>query len=83
MNETGSITKLFRLARLPRLIKLIDVARFTKLIKSLVGGGSSNRDDKIVAQYMLLYIYQIIRLITIAIIITYFIGCFWWYFCGS
>ena len=49
MSETGSITKLFRLARLPRLIKLIDVARFTKLIKSLVGGGSSNRDDKIVA----------------------------------
>lgn len=83
MDETGSITKLFRLARLPRLIKLIDVARFTKLIKSLVGGGGSNRDDKIVAQYMLLYIYQIIRLITIAIIITYFIGCFWWYFCGS
>ena len=44
---------------------------------------NSSRDEKIVAQYMLLYIYKIFRLIVIAIIITYFIGCFWWYFCNT
>ena len=42
---------------------------------------NSSRDEKIVAQYMLLYVYKIFRLIIIAIIITYFIGCFWFYFC--
>ena len=30
---------------------------------------------------MMLYVYKIFRLIIIAIIITYFIGCFWYYFC--
>lgn len=29
----------------------------------------------------MLYVYKIIRLVIMAIIITYFIGCFWWYFC--
>ena len=77
MEEKGTFTKLFRLARLPRLIKLIDITRFNKLLKSLMQ--NSSRDEKIVAQYMLLYIYKIFRLIVIAIIITYFIGCFWWY----
>ena len=32
---------------------------------------------------MLLYVYKIIRLIIIAIIITYFIGCFWWLICSN
>ena len=29
----------------------------------------------------MLYVYKIVRLVIMAIIITYFIGCFWWYFC--
>ena len=29
-----------------------------------------------------MYAYKIIRLIIIAIIITYFIGCVWFYFCN-
>ena len=33
-DETGGFTKLFRLARLPRLIKLIDVGRFKSILKS-------------------------------------------------
>jgi predicted permease len=39
---------------------------------------NQSRDEKIVAKYMLLYFYKIFRLIIIAVIITYFIGCFWW-----
>ena len=31
---------------------------------------------------MILYVYKIFRLIIIAIIITYFIGCFWFLFCS-
>ena len=29
-----------------------------------------------------MYVYKIIRLIIIAVIITYFIGCFWFYYCN-
>lgn len=70
------LTKLFRLFRLPRLIKLIDISRFNQLIRSFFE--SSSRDERIVAQYMLMYFYKIFRLIIIAIIITYFLGCFWY-----
>ena len=58
------------------MIKLIDISRVNKLIKQFLNNDQS-RDEKIVAQYMLLYFYKIFRLIIIAIIITYFIGCFW------
>jgi fatty acid desaturase len=29
-----------------------------------------------------MYVYKIFRLIIIAIIITYFIGCFWYFYCN-
>ena len=43
----GNLTKLVRLMRLPRLNKLIDISRFSQLIKSLMAN-SSNNDEKIV-----------------------------------
>jgi potassium voltage-gated channel Eag-related subfamily H protein 7 len=33
-DSTGGLTKLFRLFRMPRLIKLIDVGRFKNILKS-------------------------------------------------
>ena len=48
------------------------------MVKSLMS--NSSRDERIVAQYMMLYIFKIFRLIIIAMIITYFIGCIWFYF---
>jgi len=78
-NKT-TLTKLLRLLRLPRLIKLIDISRFKKLIKSF--GGNESRDEKILAQHIILYVYKIIRIIIIAIIISYFIGCIWFFICS-
>ena len=69
------LTKLFRLARLPRLIRLIDISRFNQMLKSFLE--NSSRDERIVAQYMMMYAYRIFRLVIIAIIITFFVGCFW------
>ena len=69
------MTRLFRLFRLPRLIRLIDISRFNRMLKSLLE--KSSRDERIKAQYILMYSYRIFRLVIIAIIITYFIGCFW------
>jgi len=76
LQQNALLTKLFRLFRLPRLIKLIDISRFNQLLRSFFE--SSSRDERIVAQYMLMYFYKIFRLIIIAIIITYFLGCFWY-----
>lgn len=78
--NAGEITKLFRLFRLPRLWKLIDIQRFKNIVQQLSSGGES-REQNIQMQYVMLYVYKIVRLIIMAIIITYFIGCFWWYFC--
>lgn len=72
--STGVVTKLVRLCRLPRLIKLIDISRFSKLLKSFEKEGGGD-DQWIVQQYFILYVYNICRLIIIAIMITYFIGC--------
>lgn len=77
---TGKTTKLFRLFRLPRLLKLFDIGKFSKMVKSLMSNNSS-RDERIVAQYMMLYIYKILRLNIIAIFITYIIGCMWYFIC--
>jgi hypothetical protein len=74
MFSTGVVTKLVRLARLPRLIKLIDISRFSKILKSFEKEGGGD-DQWIVQQYFILYVYNIMRLIIIAIMITYFIGC--------
>ena len=72
--SSGVVTKLVRLFRLPRLIKLLDISRFSKLLKSFQNKNSD--DQTIVQQYFILYVYNIVRLIIIAIMITYFIGCF-------
>lgn len=71
------LTKLFRLFRLPRLTKLINTSRVNQLLKSFLE--NSSRDERIVAQHIVMYCYKIFRLIIIAIIITYFLGCFWYF----
>ena len=58
---------------MPRMIKLIDVNRFKTLLKGFEGPESD--DETIVQQYFVLYIYNVFRLIIIAIFITYIIGC--------
>ena len=68
--------RLFRLFRLPKLIKILDLSRFNRLLRSFFE--SSTRQDRIVAQYILMYSYKIFRLIIIAIIVIYFTGCVWY-----
>ena len=80
---SGQLTKLLRLFRLPRLIKLIDIDKFQNVIQSLTTSGDDNSDEKLSQKYMMLYVYKIVRLIIIAIIITYFIGCGWFLICTA
>jgi hypothetical protein len=69
-----------RLFRLPRLIKLFSISKFSQMTRSLMNNDSS-RDERIVAQYTMLYIYKIFRLNIFAVFIFYFIGCAWYFIC--
>lgn len=71
--NTGVVTKLFRLCRLPRLIKLIDPSRFQKILKATQKEDPD--DNEIEREYFIMYIYNIFRLVIISLMITYFIGC--------
>lgn len=62
---------------MPRMGKLIDINRIKNVLKSL--GGNNNNDEEIVKQYQILYLYKLIRMIIIAFIITYFLGCIWYF----
>jgi hypothetical protein len=70
-------TKLIRLFRLPRMMKLIDISRFNSMLKSIFENNSA-QEDRIMMQYFILYCFKIFRLFIIAFIITYFCGCLWY-----
>ena len=71
--NTGVVTKLFRLCRLPRLVKLIDPSRFKKILKATQDGDPD--DSQIEQEYFTMYVYNLFRLFIISVGITYFIGC--------
>jgi hypothetical protein len=74
------ITRLLRLMRLSKLVKVFDVSRIKRLIKNYFD--KSNRADRVQTQQMVMYTYKIIRLILVAFVITYNIGCLWWLIVG-
>ena len=83
-SNTSLWARLIRLFRLPRLVKLLDQEKFNQMIKSFTGAAdSSGREDKLVAQYMMMHIYRIYRLAIIALLITYFVGCLWYFLSSS
>ena len=60
---------------MPRLKKLIDIGRIKNILKAFQGDTS---DDKaIVRANLTLYVYRVVRLIIIALVITFFLGCLW------
>lgn len=76
-----SVTKLLRLTRLSRLWALMDQSKMNRILKQAFE--NSQRQDRIVAQYILMYSFKIIRLIIIAIIITFTVGCAWYYWVST
>lgn len=75
--DSGPGTKLFRLFRLPRLLKLLDVNKFSSILKSI--NGEKTDTQTIIKQYYILFLYNLFRLIIIACFITYGIGCLFYF----
>lgn len=71
-------TKLARLTRLSKLVAIFDISRMKRIIKSYYE--NSNRSDRLQSQYIVMYAFRIFRLVVIATLITYMIGCAWWGF---
>ena len=71
-------TKLARLTRLSKLVAIFDISRMKRIIKSYYE--NSNRSDRLQSQYIVMYAFRIFRLVVIATLITYMIGCAWWSF---
>ena len=69
-------TRLVRLTRLSKLIAIFDISRMKRIIKSYYE--NSTRSDRLQSQYMVMYSFRIFRLVIIASLITYMIGCAWW-----
>ena len=63
--------------RFPKFIKILDVSKFDSLLEVLLE--TSSRQEKMNILYASKYVYKVIRLIIIAITLTYFLGCLWYY----
>jgi len=75
--SSGSILKLLRLVRIPKILNLIDQDRVSKLIQTLVSG--QQRQKKVVQTIFLSQVFKVIRLVVLTIIITYFTGCLFYF----
>lgn len=76
-NSLG-ILRLLRLFRFPKLIELLDLKKMNDIISSLFEG--QQRKEKIMIQHFLMYFYKVFKIIMIASIVTYFMGCIWFIF---
>jgi len=65
------------------MAKLVDVIEHNIFENMIVSLFSSTKNDKIRILNNIRFLYKILRLITIAIMMTYFMGCFWYLFCDK
>lgn len=79
------VSRLIRIVRLPKFMRLLDSSKFDQLLDAILERESRNphqeksRQEKMNIKYISRYIYKIIRLILMSIMLTYFLGCFWYY----
>ena len=74
------ILKLFRLVRIKRIFTLLEMNRVNKLVETLFS--NQTRSKKVVFSLIMKNIYSVFRLILLTVIITYFIGCFFYLWAG-
>ena len=74
--------KIFRFLRLPKFIQIIDVKRFDNLATSfLTKGENEDASKRINVIFNVRYFFKIIRLMIMASILAYVLGCVWYLIC--
>ena len=67
------------LIQLPKFLQTIDVKRFDNLAKSfLTKGENENVSERIMVIFNVIYYFKIIRLMIMASIVAYVLGCMWY-----
>lgn len=79
-SQTATIIKLVRLIRIKRIFTLLEMNRINKLVATLFS--NQTRSKKVVFSLIMKNIYSVFRLILLTVIITYFIGCFFYLVSG-
>jgi len=74
------ILKLARLFRIKRIFTLLEMNRVNKIVDTLFS--NQTRSKKVVFSLIMKNIYSVFRLILLTVIITYFIGCFFYLWSG-
>ena len=76
--------KMIRFLRLPKFIQTIDVKRFDNLATSfLTKGESENASKRLMVIFNVRYFFKIVRLMIMASILAYVLGCIWYLICLS
>jgi len=70
-------TKLIRMFRLSKLVKLLDVNRVKRLVKRYYDKSTNSEAYK--EGYLVLYFYKLLRLTLIVFGGAYYLGSFWWF----
>ncbi len=74
-------TKLLRFLRLPRLLKMVKLDQCERCAKILFE--YSSRNDRIIAQQLCIYGIRILRTLMLAVLLTYFLACAWYFLSDS
>ena len=83
-NSKLKYLKMLRFLRLPKFIQTIDVKRFDNLASSfLTKGESENASKRLMIIFNIRYCFKIVRLMIMATILTYILGCIWYGICKS
>ena len=72
-SDFGIWFKLLRMFRFQRIYKLLDTARFSRFVEAVFSG--STRGKRVVFSLIMKNVYKVFRLILLTIIITFFLGC--------
>jgi hypothetical protein len=76
--QQASVSRLIRLARLPRLLSVLDLSNFNGIIKRIFVKGT--REQKHNINFFLdNAIYPLFALVLRVILVIYFIGCAWFF----
>ena len=85
LNENDGKTKYFkmiRFLRLPKFIQTIDIKRLDNLASSfLTKGESENASKRLMVIFNIRYFFKILRIMLMASILTYILGCVWYLIC--
>lgn len=76
----STMIKLVRLVRIKRIFTLFEMNRINKLVETLFS--NQTRSKKVIFSLIMKNIYSVFRLILLTVIITYFIGCFFYLVSG-